>query len=255
MLAERISAAYSNAQRFPVEGKKAIMIKCREATPADAEDIARLIAAVWPGQAVHPARIRRALAEEDRSTVLALAAGEVVGFVDGFLTRSDDGRPRWEIDLLAVQPAARGRGIATQLIRESATAGWAAAAETLRALIRVGNTGARLAFERSGFAADVEREGLYVCDCPERLDIPELPDGLHLLSVSTLMYSGLWLEGRLSERSFSAAASECAQRGLDLAGAVIPERKGHLTRAASAAGYERIGEYHWFRLEPDQFTR
>jgi ribosomal protein S18 acetylase RimI-like enzyme len=255
MLAERIPAPYSNAQWFQVEGKKAVMIEYRGAVPADADRIVRVIGAVWPGQNVRSTRICSALAEENRSTYLALAAGEVVGFVDGFLTRSDDGRLRWEVDLLAVLPAARGYGIGTELVRSSTAAGLAAGAEFLRALVRIDNVGAKLAFERSGFVVEVEMGVLYVCDCPVTPHERDSPNGLHLVPVSTLMYSGLWLEGRLTDRSFSVAAGECVQRGLDRAGVVIPQHQSHLTQVASAAGYARVGEYHWLRFRRNQFTR
>ena len=74
----------------------------RRATPADALAIASVAAEVWPEEVLDGAMIGRLIAETDRVTLVAELDGAVVGFVDGFVTRSASGSLRWEVDLLAV---------------------------------------------------------------------------------------------------------------------------------------------------------
>lgn len=79
------------------------------------------------------------LAEEDGSAVgLAVAAmkGERLGF----------------LYLLHVRPAARGRGVAGELVRETASRLRARGAEVLELEVLASNTGARAVYERWGFA-------------------------------------------------------------------------------------------------------
>ncbi len=88
----------------------------------------------------------------------------LIGFVDAFLTISEAGVLRWEVDLLGVHPAQRGRGVAAALIAASVKAGFAIGADRARALVRIENVASRKAFERCGFQAMEAEQILYVGD-------------------------------------------------------------------------------------------
>lgn len=78
---------------------------------------------------------------------LALAGGDPVGYLCAFLTQGMEG-PRWELDLLAVCPAFRGRGVGRSLIRTAVRA--APRGALVRAWVAVENAPSHRAFAAAG---------------------------------------------------------------------------------------------------------
>lgn len=214
----------------------------RQVSHADAPGVARLIHEIWSDHNPNPDRIARVSLETNHTTVIAEADNTVIGFVDGFTTISRDGVLRWEIDLLGVHPDHRGRGVAQALIAASVEAGRQTGATQTRALVQIDNAASLTAFRRCGFAPDEAIRELFVSG-ENRQDRPIAPPGAHLISVTTLTYSGVWVEGRLSFQALRCAQAARTRFGWDVAGAVIPE--GMV--AAQQAGYDGVGRYRWLR--------
>ncbi len=227
------------------------MFTIRRATAVDAPAISRVRAAVWPGEPTDADRVAQALALPGRATLVAAdgESGAVVAFVDGFLTRSAQGTPRWELDLLATHPAHRGRGIGAALVAACTAAGQRHGAPLARALVQVDNTASQRTFARCGYAAQPSPCALLVAtDGQAAQGGPPPPPDLHLIRVVTLSYRGLWLEGALTPASFAAAQAALHRDGLDVAGAVIPLDRAEALRAAQEAGFTCRGVYRWWRL-------
>lgn len=94
-------------------------------------------------------QVQAMLSGGTQSAWLAVDEGRVVGFVVAFPTYGLTG-PCWEIDLLAVHPDCRQRGLATRLIRAAAFHGTRVAGRA-RAVVSTENSGSARAFERAGF--------------------------------------------------------------------------------------------------------
>lgn len=221
-------------------------MKLQFAEPSHAVEIAAVKSAAWPDETADVAYIARAIEQPERCTVIALdTQGDVVGFTDGFMTLSPAGVYRWEVDLVAVHPSARGAGIARQMIAESTAFGREMGASLTRALIHVENVASQRSFAQCGFAFDPTLCSLLVSSVGgvRRDRIP--PSGTHIIPVSTLGYRGIWLEGQLTTGSFIAAQNIRKYYGWDVAGAVLPSAS-QAVYAAESVGYTRVGEYQWW---------
>ncbi len=215
----------------------------RSATKVDVEAILDVKQAVWPEEASSVDYVIGVLNQPDHITLVAVIEGLVVGFVDGFLTLASDGIRRWEVDLLAVHPAYRGRGIATALVRAHTQAGVAIGAVNGRALIAVDNTASQYTFAHCGYRTSIEEEyGLFVSSADINHSTA-IPSGLHLIPVITINYRGLWIEGELSDGGFKLAQHIRTRYGWDVAGAVISLKESNAIRAANKAGFTLVGHY------------
>ncbi len=88
----------------------------RMAVQVDTAGICKTLGLVWPESVISVDRVKYVLSDTVHATTVSVNEGDVVGFADGFLTTSEDGTKRWELDLLAVQPEFQRRGIASALI-------------------------------------------------------------------------------------------------------------------------------------------
>jgi GNAT superfamily N-acetyltransferase len=210
--------------------------------PDDAAAVAGVIAAVWPGEPPVPERIAAAAARADHRGWVALDSGRVVGFVDGFTTQSPDGVRRWELDLIAVLPDARGRGAARGLVAAALEA--VNDVDLIRALVRVDNGPMQRVMAHTGFT--IAAGGPHVLMVADADPDTGADDDESLLAVVTLTYSGIWVEGIQDLPRLITARGQAARRGLDVTGAVIPADFTAALRAAQSAGYSRIGEYDWW---------
>jgi ribosomal protein S18 acetylase RimI-like enzyme len=84
---------------------------------------------------------------------LAIVEGEVTGFVTAFPTHTLHGR-NWEVDLVAVQPASQGQGIATELIKAAVEGAGRHGLDMARAVVATDNRASQRAFTKAGFTPD-----------------------------------------------------------------------------------------------------
>ena len=207
-------------------------------TAGDAPEIANLIRAVWADHNPDPDWIARVSLESNHATLVETRGDDLIGFVDAFSTVAADGVLRWEVDLLGVAPAWRGRGVAGRLVQRAVEVGRERGARRARALVRIDNTASLRVFERCGFAAEPTICRLYVSDAAP-LEAQPTPDDAFLLTVSTLTYSGVWIEGEQSAAALRCAQAVRARFGWDTAGAVMPAHH------PAPQDYDFVGEYRW----------
>jgi GNAT superfamily N-acetyltransferase len=223
------------------------------AIPDDAPAIAALLTLVW-GNTDLTDHLQRVILLSNHATHVVYADGHLAGFVDGFLTVSAAGVPRWEVDLLAVHPAYRGHGIARRLIHANLQAGVGFGAAYARALIAVGNHASEQAFAHCGFTPlpDVHHLMIYGTT-PATADLTPAPRcssaeiQAHLHPVQTFTYTGLWIEQPVSEADFAFAKFTAQRFGWGSAGALIPEAQPQLQQYAAKQGYEALGAYRWYQ--------
>ncbi len=220
-------------------------VTLRLAAADDAPALADLIRCVWPEEDPSPSTIVGALSAPDHATYVAIAEGRVVGMCDGFLTVDAAGVRRWEVDLLAVHPDRRGRGLGARLIAASSAAGQARGATCARGLIALANTPSQRAFQRNGYQADPIVRDLYVCRALAG-EGPSLPTDAFLTPVHTLTYRGGWIEGRATEQALRAAQALGAARGWDCVGVLLAADED-LRSPATALGFAHVGAYRWWR--------
>jgi ribosomal protein S18 acetylase RimI-like enzyme len=84
---------------------------------------------------------------------LAIVEGEVTGFATVFPTHTLHGR-NWEVDLVAVQPASQGQGIATELIKAAVEGAGGHGLDMARAAVATDNPASQRAFTKAGFTPD-----------------------------------------------------------------------------------------------------
>jgi len=224
----------------------------RRAAVEDAAGIGAVKSAVWLGETVDLPHMARVLTGSNRAADVAVCDGVIAGFVDGFSTLAPDGARRWEVDLLAVRPKYRGRGIAARLVSANTDAGRLTGASMARALIQVDNTASQRAFAKAGYQPKGTTCGLYILSddgaVPGKHEQAQ-PEGLHAVLVETLRYRGVWLEGELSADGFGYGAWMRRSRGVDVVGAVIPLAETEQVTAAEQAGYALIGYFQWWVVE------
>lgn len=219
----------------------------RRANLEDASLIAALKSLVWQNDPGNPALIGSALTDASHASSLAVVDGQVVGFIDGFLTHSMEGELRWEVDLLAVHPDYRGIGLATALVQANVEDGVRRGAVFARSLIQVNNVASQRAFIRRNFQPDETICNLHVC-AQGSGDQSEPSERPFLVKVQTFSYRGLWMESAFYEDSFAWALAKRLAEGWDIVGAVIPVEQAMWNRAAQVSGFTLVSIYQWWRL-------
>jgi ribosomal protein S18 acetylase RimI-like enzyme len=178
--------------------------------------------------------------------------GRIVAFTSSFLTVLQKAIRRWEVDLLAVHPMARGQGWAPQLLKLSGQDARQHKANLTRALVKIDNTAAQRAFNNADFHTTGQLYRLYAWE-PQALEPDPISGGsVSLVEVNTLTYRGIWIEGLgantlTEERALQyvhLAQAVAAQQGRTLVSALLPAEKpfGPLLDEA-----QLLGEYQWWR--------
>ncbi len=221
-------------------------VQIRAARAADASAIARIAreAGLAEIDADSPPLLR--LLAGGRTRVAALQ-GEVVGFADGFLTTGEAGARRYELDLLAVAPAAQGRGLAGLLLAAILAAARSRNPHQIRALVRGGNLRMERLCQRHGFARSKAGYALYVA-APQPAASRRRPHAARLVVVDTLAYAGIWLEGDLSQGAIDDARAVAIEGGMSTIGALIPRRATTARRLLEANGFGKVGVYRWWTI-------
>jgi GNAT superfamily N-acetyltransferase len=219
----------------------------RNATVEDAPIIATLNNRIWPDLPTTPDRAAKALGKPSHTCVVALDDDKVVGFVDGFLnhdSQTSDWGLRWEIDLMAVAPEARGNGLAVRMITASDQRGERVGASLSRAVVRVGNIGAERSFEICGYRPSDPHQLLVAAPEPSQFIALAVP--FSWIFVETLTYKGLWIEPpyeNLKESRGLVRKENC-----DTIGLLVPETNFRQIEEAQALGFEPVNAYRlWTR--------
>lgn len=223
-------------------------IEIRQAVPADAPHILNIKQAVWPSESPKGwAYIAEVIALLDHATHLAFVEGTPAGFVDGFMTYTPAGLPRWEVDLLAVHPDFRGKGIAAQLVALSTETGRVHGANFARGLVETENIASQRTFARCDYTLENQYHALMV-GSELLIDILILPPENALLTpVQTINYRGIWVEGAYQKNSFLAGQVLCTQYAWDLTGAVIPTSDITALQIAQELEFTLVGHYQWWK--------
>ena len=215
----------------------------RLANETHAEGIAALISLTW-GNAADAQWISTILRHNTNIVWIALDYDDMVGFCAGFVTTDRFGTLRWEIDLLAVHPSTRSRGIGRQLVSRSIQTGRDHNAVIQRALIAIGNIASERCFAANGFTAEQQCE-LWVA-APSAREIVQPAAATHLIRVETLTYRGIWVEGNMDAAALKAAQERAHAEGLNTVGMVIPT---YVHNEAQSLGFTHIDSYQWWVLE------
>ncbi len=225
-------------------------IEIRQAVPTDAPHIFAIRQAVWPSESPKDQAldsIAEVIALPDHATFLAWADDMPAGFVDGFMTYTLEGLARWEVDLLAVHPDFRGKGIAAQLVALCTETGKARGANFARGLVEVENIASQHTFARCGYTLEDEHHALMV-GSEILIDVLVLPPENTLLTpVQTITYRGIWVEGNYEKNIFLAGQILCTQHAWGLVGAVIPTSDIAALIIAQELGFNLVGHYQWWK--------
>jgi len=222
-----------------------MVLKIRAASSQDALNIAEIIELTFDEKA-HPSHITRVLKEDEHLTLVAQADTEAVaGFIDGFLTLARDGIYRWELDLLAVHPMYRKRGIGQQLIQKFTESGSESGAVQARALVAVDNQAMSHAMRRTGYVAQADICELWTASASVTKNMNS-PQNAYLIPVTTLTYRGLWIETTVTPAAVQTALYARTQHNLDLVGTVVPANNQAEIRLMQIAGFQKVGSYQWW---------
>jgi len=219
----------------------------RSATAEDAPAIAALNNRIWPDLPTTADRAAKALTDLNHVCIVAVNDGQIMGFVDGFITfdsQIPSGRFRWEVDLMAVAPEARGNHLAARMIMASDKEGWRFSAVSARAVVRVGNTGAERSFEACGYTPSIPHQLMVAEPEPDNLIGLAVPSSW--LFVTTLTYTGLWIEPPYM--LVKGARGPAYRQGCDTVGLLIPETDSLKIKDVTALGFEPVNAYRlWTR--------
>ncbi len=261
-----------------------ITFRLADATFADAELVRQAEHTSLGDSSYTAAEIAEILARPEQRCYLALAEpdGAPAGLCSCLLTADTCGS-RLELDLLGVQSAYRGRGIATRLISLALSRAAADGIQCFRAVVAQDNLASQRAFMRAGLAKSAEASSLMVYRLDGTLPQHSLPDGLRLqvakapyplpngairtqraqllhasetlaeaqlVRVQTLVYAGVWIESLRGDEEpiihlLRALLVWAAQERLDEVG-VHCMADPELPAALWRAGFIELGSYYQF---------
>ena len=221
-------------------------VMIRRATPDDACAIALLAAeALAARMDADSPRVRKILNEG--LTFVATIDEAIVGFASSFFTLDLDGSRRFELDLLAVAPGVRGHGVGGRLVEASLFAARESKPALIRTLVRSNNGSMQRLCRRHGFTLSPGKYQLFVTH-PRRAIRRCRNHDAHLIPVETLNYSGIWLEGGLSQEAINDALWTASQSDTSVIGAVIPSDASHAVELLRANAFKKVGEYRWWTI-------
>lgn len=228
------------------------MANIQRARAEDVDGIAEVIRNVWKLEIDVP-YVQKLINSKKQLSWVAIDEGKVCGFVSSFLTTVQGGVRRWEVDLLAVEPAAQGQGLGPKLVEATTQDGKAFNVKFSRALVRANNTYAHKVFERSGFTNTGQFYNMYLWQPAESDAQAPTRAVTSLIPVDTLTYRGVWIEGLDAEftseadcKLMVAAARAMAFRdGRDNASTLIPAGKNLPESVMQDASFQ--GQYQWWR--------
>lgn len=222
-------------------------IEIRRATICDIDAIAEIIKLAFD-DSVDKEHIKHLLTLSQNFVYAAVQSGAVVGFVENFITVSQDKQLRLELDLMAVHPNARGQGIGKKLIEASLTLSKELDVSCLRALIASENGIMQRACQRMKLSPSQTEFGLYI-KSPEQVlqPIVETTDS-HLIRVDTLTYTGLWLEGHITKAVINNAHLIALANQITILGAVVDKNNQATINLLTETQFHPVNDYHRWTL-------
>jgi N-acetylglutamate synthase-like GNAT family acetyltransferase len=222
-------------------------VEIRRGTIHDIDAIAEIIKLAFD-DIVDKERVKQLLTLSHNYVCVAVQSGVVVGFVENFMTVSQDNHIRLELDLLAVHPMARGQGIGKRLIQTSIDKAKQLGVDCLRALIASENRIMQHACKRQDLIQSQDEYGLYVIS-PQ--DISEhITETLqaHLILIETLTYTGIWLEGDITASAVDNANVIVKQNQYDIIGAVVNKTHAQTIELLADNQFVHVNDYHHWTL-------
>jgi|GEM_PF-1331411 len=227
-------------------------LEIRRAVLGDAAEISRVNNGVWTGDDLKPEVVAKAMQLPGHVGHVAVVDGAIVGFVDSFMTPTENGDLRWEVNLIGVLADYRGRGLAKALVFASNEAGRELGGSWARAWIKVDNVASQQTFTSCGYQVHEEPCDIYVAFgvVPAKYSgqTMAMPPQTHVIPVVTFQYYGVWLEGELLPQTFVAGQTMRVNDEGMIAGAVIPISQTDEIQAAIDAGYGLINRYQWWHI-------
>lgn len=213
----------------------------------DLTQIVQVKTDTWPQDEANAGLIRAAITHRDHQLLVAEIQGRIVGFVDGFMTHTFAGDPRWEVDLLAVSSAFRGHGIGKRLVEASTQVGRDRGAQLCRALIQIQNQASQQVFAHSHYVKSLTDVDIFVAST----SLPEKPEETtgHWPAVYTCNYQGIWIEEQFNTETLNFGRWLIGNKQVELAGALIPVNHQEGQNAAARSGYESVGQYGVWTLD------
>ncbi|MDQ7027073.1 MAG: GNAT family N-acetyltransferase [Anaerolineae bacterium] len=196
------------------------------------------------GDTVQIQHIQQVIAEDDHASFVAVDNGQMVGFVDGFLTMAQDKTRRWELDLLAVHPDFQGRGAGKQLIQAFSDGANDYGATLVRALVAIDNKPMQTAMTKAGYQQQPNIYELHISSAAGKRAKP--PENAHLIPVNTFTYRGIWLEGEISLEAIYAANAIREKYDWDVVGTVVSKTNHSALGTICAAEFDFIKCFHWW---------
>lgn len=225
----------------------------RRAKIAQADDLTAIINTIFEDK-IDPERLRLIFCDSHNFTYIAESEGKIVGFVDNFLTVSHDTKLRLELDLLGIHPDYRGQGIGRKLIKTSIDLSKNLRVSLIRALVASSNTVMQHTCQSLDFSKQPHDILLYVKQPANSTGtVPQSSSG-HLISVQTLTYSGVWIEGEVSPEAIERANTLACHIGGITVGTLIDVSDVRQRALLKDFGFEEIAQYNWWSmdLESDQ---
>ncbi|MXV72984.1 GNAT family N-acetyltransferase [Candidatus Poribacteria bacterium] len=215
----------------------------------DAEAIHLILQETW-GESLLFDVFADHISSPEHQVFVAVESGEVIGFLSAFLVSNPTSR--WEIDLVIVRSTSQGKGIGTSLIQEALTYGSHLEARQAKASIRMDNYASQRAFSKTGFTTDTQVGSVFTWEplvCKSATNVPET---IHFISVDTLTYRGLWIEGFIESqlpRKEQHNVIRAAQNSIFYedrlnAGLFIPDSLKHTIAPNLLTAATDFGRYH-----------
>jgi ribosomal protein S18 acetylase RimI-like enzyme len=130
-----------------------MLIRPFDGSRRDAEGLLAVDRETFAESPYHADQVVHLLTRGEQRAWLAIVEGEVTGFVAAFPTHTLHGH-NWEVDLVAVQPASQGQGIATELIKAAVEGTGGHSLDKARAVVATDNPASQRAFTKAGFIPD-----------------------------------------------------------------------------------------------------
>ena len=222
------------------------MVEILSATRSHLDGLLKVYANVWT-DSVDPINVERVLQNHDHVTQVAIQNSIVVGFVDGFETLSIRRERRWEVDLLAVHGDFQYQGVGSALIQANLAAAKSSGCKITRALIATDNYASQKAFHKNQFEPDETVLSLYMHSQPTNQYATPNKQA-HLITVDTINYRGIWVEGEFARQDLRAACYQRSLAKLDVVGCLVAQNDEAKIDLLQEQDFEPTGSWQfWIR--------